>query len=317
MPDGWRGLPVMKVSLIGFVLRRVRQNLWQLLWTHVLASGTMAMTLFVFGAFILVQINLDQLLKGWGDQLQVTAYLKTDASAEALRQLMTRVQAFTEVERVSMTSQEEAWRDFQTALGAQSGLLDGLPRDLLPASLDIQIKSEHRDGPTIEQLAQRLKNEAEIASVEYPQEWVERLALIVLAVRWAKWIVGGVLFLATFFIVGSTAKLAVLARLDEVAIMQVMGASAGVVQAPFVVEGMILGVSGAAISVGALWAVFLILQQQLPALGGLFPWTGKLQFLDPPGGLLIVAIGWSLGAAGSLFSLRSYIRTWKPLRGEA
>ena len=47
-----------------------------------LTSGTMAMTLFVFGAFILVQINLEQLLKGWGDQLQITAYLKKDASAE-------------------------------------------------------------------------------------------------------------------------------------------------------------------------------------------------------------------------------------------
>jgi cell division transport system permease protein len=169
----------------------------------------------------------------------------------------------------------------------------------------------------VEQLAQRLKGEAEVASVEYPQEWVERLALIVLAVRWAKWIVGGVLFLATFFIVGSTAKLAVLARQDEVAVMQIMGASEGLVQAPFVVEGMILGLSGAAISVGALWGVFLILQQQLSALSGLFIWTGNLQFLDPAGALLIVAIGWLLGAAGSLFSLRSFVRTWKPLRGEA
>ena len=112
----------------------------------------------------------------------------------------------------------------------------------------MQIKSEQRDGPAVEQLADRLKKEVEIASVEYPQEWVERLALIALAVRWAKWIVGGVLFLATFFIVGSTAKLAILARQDEVAIMQLVGASEGLVQAPFVVEGMILGLSGAAIS---------------------------------------------------------------------
>jgi cell division transport system permease protein len=307
----------VKVSLIGFVLRRVRQSLWQLLWTHVLTSGTMAMTLFVFGAFILVQANLDHLLKGWGDQLQITAYFKKDVSTEAVQRLISRVQSFPEVERVSHTGQEQAWRDFQTALGAQSSLLDGLPRDLLPASIEVQIKSAHRDSPVVEQLAQRLKNQAEIASVDYPQEWVERLALIVLAVRWAKWIVGGVLFLATFFIVGSTAKLAVLARQDEVAMMQIMGASEALVQAPFVVEGMILGLSGAAISVGALWGVFLILRRQLSALGGVFLWTGDLQFIDPAAGLLIVAIGWLLGAAGSLFSLRSFIRTWKPLRGAA
>ena len=93
--------------------------------------------------------------------------------------------------------------------------------------------------------------------------------------------------------------------------MQIMGASEALVQAPFVVEGMILGLSGAAISVGALWGVFLILRRQLSALGGVFLWTGDLQFIDPAAGLLIVAIGWLLGAAGSLFSLRSFIRTWK------
>ncbi len=307
----------MKISSIGFVLRRVRQSLWQLIWTHLLTSGTMAMTLFVFGAFMLVQSNLDHLLRGWGDELEVTAYLKTDASAEAVRQLVTRVQAFPEVEHVSHTSQEEAWQDFETALGAQSGLLDGLPRDMLPASLEIRIKSDDRGGPVIEQLAARLKNNPEIAAVEYPQEWVEHLALIVLAVGWAKWIVGGVLFLATFFIVGSMAKLAVLARQEEVAIMQVMGASAGLVQAPFVVEGMILGVSGASVAVALLWVAFFFAQQHLPALGGLFLWTGTLQFLDPAGALLIVAIGWVLGAAGSLFSLRPFVRTWKPLRAQS
>jgi cell division transport system permease protein len=202
-------------------------------------------------------------------------------------------------------------------LGTQSGLLDGLPRDLLPASIEITLKQDQRDGAAVEKLAERLKREPEIAIVEYPQEWVERLALITLAVRWAKWIVGGVLFLATFFIVGSTAKLAILARQDEVEIMQLVGASENLVQAPFVLEGMILGLAGAAASVGALWAVYLVLQNELPALGAWLAPAGKLQFLDRSSAGSIVAIGCLLGATGSLFSLRRFIRTWKPLHGEA
>jgi cell division transport system permease protein len=227
------------------------------------------------------------------------------------------VQSFPEVEGVSHTNQEQAWRDFQAALGSQSGLLDGLPKDLLPASLEVRIKSEQRDSPAVERLAQRLTKEAEIAGVEYPQEWVERLALIVLGVRWAKWIVGGVLFLAAFFIVGSTAKLAVLARRDEVTVMQWVGASERLVQAPFLIEGMALGLIGAAFAVGALWCVYFILRQELPTLGGFFISSGNLLFLDPTSVTLIVAIGWSLGAAGSLASLRSFVRKWKPLRREA
>jgi cell division transport system permease protein len=274
------------------------------------------MTLFVFGAFIMVQLNLEQLLKGWGDQLQITSYLNKEVGADGLAKLVERVRSFPEVERVQYTDQEQAWRDFQTALGTQSGLLDGLPRDLLPASIEITLKQDQRDGAAVEKLAERLKREPEIAIVEYPQEWVERLALITLAVRWAKWIVGGVLFLATFFIVGSTAKLAILARQDEVEIMQLVGASENLVQAPFVLEGMILGLAGAAASVGALWAVYLVLQNELPALGAWLVPAGKLQFLDRTSAGSIVAIGCLLGATGSLFSLRRFIRTWKPLHDE-
>lgn len=306
----------MKLALVGFVVRRVRHSLWQSLWTHLLTSGTLAMTLFVFGAFMMVQLNLEQLLKGWGDQLKITAYLNKDWNADAVEKLIVLVRSFPEVERVQYTDQEQAWRDFQTALGSQSGLLDGLPRDLLPASIEITLKQDQREGAAVEKLAERLKREPEIAIVEYPQEWVERLALITLAVRWAKWIVGGVLFLATFFIVGSTAKLAILARRDEVEIMQLVGASEDLVQAPFVLEGMILGLAGAASSVGALWAAYLVLQSELPALGAWLVPGGKLQFLDRSSAGLIVAIGWLLGVAGSVFSLRRFIRTWKPLRAE-
>jgi cell division transport system permease protein len=305
----------MKLARAGFILRRVGSSLWQSLWTHLLTTGILAMTLFVFGAFVLVQLNLEQLLKGWGDQLQITAYLNKDLSADAVQQLIARVRSFPEVEGAQYTNQEQAWRDFQTALGSQSSLLDGLPRDLLPASIEITLKQNRRDAAAVEPLAERLKREQEIAMVEYPQEWVERVALITLAVGWAKWLVGGVLFLATFFIVGSTAKLALLARRDEVEIMQLVGASEELIQAPFVIEGMILGLVGAAASVGALWGAYLVLQTELPALGVWLVPAGGLQFLDRTGAGLIVAIGWLLGAAGSLFSLRRFIRTWKPLRG--
>ena len=85
---------------------------------------------------------------------------------------------------------------------------------MLPASIDISLTPPYRDGPAVEQLAARLKQESGVASVEYPQEWVERLGLIVLIVEWIKWILAGVLFTTTFFIVGSTIKLAMLGPAD-------------------------------------------------------------------------------------------------------
>ena len=301
----------MKLSLFGFVLRRVRKNLHQLLWTHMLTAGTMAMTLFVFGGFMLLEINLQHLLKGWGDQIEITAYLNNGLAPDGVDALIKNIAAMAEVERVREITQEQAWRDFQAALGTQSGLLEGLPREVLPASLEVSLKPAYRDGPLVEEFAERIRKMPQIASVEFPQEWVERLALAVLAVEWIKWIFGGVLFMATFFIVGSTVKLAILARRDEVEIMQLVGASEQLIQAPFVIEGMVQGLAGGALALAGLWGGYLLLRSQVPALGGFLAPLGEPQFLDLNSMALLLIIGWLLGAAGSLISLRRFIKTWK------
>jgi cell division transport system permease protein len=306
----------VRIALAGFVLRRVRHNLWQLFWTHVLTCGTVAMTLFVFGAFMLVEINLTHLLKDWGEQIQLTAYLAKNLEPAALQALLKRVETLPEVDRVRHISQEQAWRDFQSALGAQSGLLEGLPGDVLPASLEISLKPARHDGTVVEQLAQRLKQEKAIIIVDYPQEWVERLELIVLAVEWAKWIFGGVLFLATFFIVGSTVKLAMLARQAEVEIMQLVGASEELIQAPFVLEGMIQGMVGGTIALTLLWLGYLSLKNETTSLAGFLAPLGQFQFLDSQNIALLLVIGWLLGATASVVSLRRFLKTWNSSRGE-
>ena len=300
----------MKWSLVGFVLRRVRDSLGQLFWNHLLSAGIMAMTLFVFGGFMLLETNLQNLLKGWGEQIQITAYLSNDFAARDVAGLIQRVQAMPGVERVRHTSQEQAWRDFQAALGTQSGLLDGLPREVLPASIDISLTPPYRDGPAVEQLAACLKQESGVASVEYPQEWVERLGLIVLIVEWIKWILAGVLFTTTFFIVGSTIKLAMLARQDEVEIMQLVGASEELIHAPFVIEGMIQGLAGGAFAIAGLGVAYLFMQAEVSRMGGLFALLNELRFLNWASIGLLLGTGWLLGAVGSLVSLRRFLRTW-------
>ncbi len=301
----------MKWSQLGFIGRRVRNSIGQLFWTHLLTSLTMTMTLFVFGAFMLVQENLEALLKGWGEQLQINAYLDKDLSADDIQALQERIRAYPEVARVRYITQQQAWTDFQTALGAQSRVLEGLPRDVLPASFEIAVKPSFRDSPLVEALAARLKKAKGITSVEYAQDWLDRISLVILAVQWAKWLFGGVLFLTTYFIVASTVKLAILGRKEEIEIMQLVGASEAMIQAPFVVEGMIQGLVGGALSLGGLWLAFQAMRNEIPASAALLGFSSALKFLDLQSAALVITLGWILGAAGSLFSLRRFLRTWK------
>ncbi|HWO43378.1 MAG TPA: permease-like cell division protein FtsX [Candidatus Eisenbacteria bacterium] len=293
----------------GFIARRVRISVRELAWTHLLTAGTMGMTLFVFGGFLLLQDNLQQLFKGWGEQIQMHAYLQPGLRAADVQALLRRVENFPEVAAARFVSQEQAWRDFQASLGAQSGVLEGLPRDVLPASFEIAVRPEFRHAAMLESLAARIRDEQGIASVEYPQAWVERLNLVLLAVEWAKWLFGGILFLAAFFIIGSTVRLAVVARKDEIEIMQLVGAPDALIQAPFVVEGMLQGLAGAGLAIGGLLALFFVLGDQIASMARLLGAVAPLRFLQAESIALIVSIGWLLGASGSLFSLRRFVKT--------
>jgi cell division transport system permease protein len=304
----------MSWSQTSFVVRRASSNLRELLWTHMLTSGTMAMTLFIFGFFMLLETNLQSLLKGWGDQIQLNAYLERGFDDSETENLLNRVRALPEVLRVRHITQEQAWRDFRAALGAQSNVLDGLPADVLPSSLEIAVQPAFRDPPLVERLAVRLKQEKGIALVEYPRDWIDRLSLLVLAVEWVKWILAAGLFVITFFIVGSTVKLAILARRDEIEIMQLVGSSRTMIQAPFILEGMVQGLVGGALAVAGLWGAFELARQKFSVSGGIWGTPNQWQFLDINGMALILLLGWFLGFAGSLFSLRRFIRTWRALK---
>ncbi|MGH7844645.1 MAG: permease-like cell division protein FtsX [Candidatus Binatia bacterium] len=297
----------MKLAYIPFVLRRVTRNMKDVLWTHMLTSGTMAMALLIFGGFLLVQQNLQGLLKSWGNQIQMFAYLEETLTSQQLKGLLAQVRALPEVDSIRYVSQEKAWHEFRRSLGAQSGLLDGLESDIVPASLEIAVKSEHRGRETLRHVAERLRRTPGIAEVEYPAEWMERLNVLLLGVQWTKWILGGLLFIATLFIVGNTVKLAILARHEEIEIMQLVGATGGLIKAPFILEGMIQGVFGALLSVVLLGLLFLFAGAQLPAtLGSLLP-ADELHFLDLKSVALLLGMGWTLGACGSLFAVRRFL----------
>lgn len=300
----------MRPSQIAFVFRRVLKSFRELLWSHLLTSGTMAMTLFIFGGFLLVQENLQGLIAGWGSRVQVFAYLDDKLPATAVEPLVGRVRAYPEVEGVRFVSRAEAWESFRRSLGSQSGVLEGLTADVLPASLEIAVKGDYRDRDALAETAGRLRAEKGIARVEYPEEWMEKFSLLTFALASARWILGGFLLIATLLIVGNTVKLAILARREEIEIMQLVGAPPGLVKLPFVIEGMVQGLAGAALALGFLWLLFFFLKSELPDLPGVFAGRGQIRFLAPQSLFLLLFLGWSLGALGSLFSLRRHLERW-------
>ena len=297
----------MRSTYVQFVAGRVARSLRELFWTHLLTAGIMAMTLSVFGGFLIIQDNVGRLVKGWGEEIQVFVYLEDGVDAAAAETMRAAVVAYPEVRVASYVSKERAWDEFKKTLGSQSGILDGLNPKVLPASLDLELRSAYRSREAVLRLVRRLAVLDGVQDVEYPETWLEKIRLLVVGIEWLKWVLGGFLFLVAFLIVGSTIKLAIVARQDEIEIMQLAGAADGLIKAPFVIEGMIQGVVGAAFALGVLQASFALLTAELLAPFGALLAGEQLAFLGLPQCFFLVLMGWLLGTAGSLLSVKRFL----------
>jgi cell division protein FtsX len=143
-----------------------------------------------------------------------------------------------------------------------------------------------------------------VADVRFDRRWLERLGQIASGVRWAGWILGAVLLIASVLTVATVVRLALHARRDEVDIMQLMGAPIGLLRGPLVVEGILQGGAGAIVALVALYAGYVLVRGRVLAVIG--PAFDAASFGFLPGGMsaLVVLVGMTVGCAGGYLAAR-------------
>lgn len=270
---------------------------------------TIAVALVVAGAFALLLQNMQGLLDRFGDEMGVTAYLEDGVDVAARDALARRVMTVEGVGEVVVVSAEEALERFRAGVGPQSGLLEALDHNPLPASLEITLAPHRRSPEGLRVVVQALDGLPGIADLAYGQEWVEGYARFVGLVRGAALGAGCVLGLATLLIVANTIRLAVYARRDEVEILTLVGASRPFVATPFLVEGTLMGAAGGVAALAVLYGLYRFALPGIESGLELFLGFADPAFFSVAGALLLVGGGALLGLLGSGAAL---VRGWSP-----
>ena len=148
-----------------YFFRQAWQNLSQNPWINVITLGTITVSFLVLGLFLVIFLNAQELMAEWGRRIRVTAYLADSVSGERVRHLTEKVRGFEEVQEVQYRSKDEALRILEERLQGQRGMLKGLPRNPLPASLEIRLKPEYRNSPGVNKLVEKLRGAKAIADL--------------------------------------------------------------------------------------------------------------------------------------------------------
>jgi len=293
--------------VVGILGRSAIRGLRGSATTAAIAVVTIAIALFLVGAFALTVVNMEGMLDRFGRDLQVTAYLDDGLASEEEIAIAERVATIEGVSQVTVVGKAEALERFRDMAGGEA-LLEGLEANPLPSSLEIALAPASRTPQGLRILAEALEGLPGIDEVAHGRDWIEGYARVTSLVRVSGYALGTVLCLATLLIVANTIRLGIYAREDELEILALVGASRTFVRAPFLMEGTLQGAIGGVLAAMLLWVAFLVFVPQLEygltfLLGHAVP-----RFFDARELAVLVGGGALLGLFGAMAALFG----WRP-----
>ena len=296
----------MRIGMLVYFLRKALGNIWTNPFLSLVTLSTIAISMLILGLFSLIYLNVQQSLHQMGGELQITAYLQETISSEQAKVLRSKVADWPEVERITYISKEQALARFRSQLREYAGILEGLKENPLPASLEVTLMPQYGRSGNIKELSTRLGRLPGVAEVQYGRKWMAKLRVFVEVMKLVGITVGGLLLIATIFVISNTIKLTFYSRREELEIMRLVGATDFFIKAPFLIEGLLHGLGGALLAAGGLALLILFLFSHLDLPLRLAVMAGSL----PTGQLVagFLGLGLLLGVLGSMVSLRRFLR---------
>jgi cell division transport system permease protein len=261
----------------------------------ILSITTIAFSLFAFGLFSLVALNIRETLRNVESRVEIRAFLADGSSVDTVANAMELVAAYPEVLRVEYVSPEQALVRARRELGEFKDVFEA---GFLPASIDIRLREGSRDPATVGGVADRLRDFSFVDDVRFGEEWVEKLYRI-RNISTASGIILGLAFAAVaVIIIGATIRMAVMAREREISIMRLVGATDGFIRSPFLLEGFTKGVLGGLLALLLTWVANSLISQYFL----------KTTFFDLRLASLGILGGALIGVLGSGLSVHRHLR---------
>lgn len=272
---------------------------------NLLAIGTIMFAMFILGSFLFLGFNLNKLTIDWKKQLQFNVFLQDDIPVAQKDAVAGYLENSTVVERVAFLDREQAYERFNSNFSTYTDVAEALEENPFPASFQVVLVEGVGKG-AFEKLKNDLKTFQGIEEVYYDEEVYQRLDFVAGLVRFAGIFFGFIMVFSAIFTISNVLKLTFFTRRDEVDIMKLVGASRGYIRGPFIIEGVLHGLTGAGLGIGLVFFGFLGLDSYLAASKS---WLGTIDLVFFPlswAAGLVLAGGLS-GLLGSLFSLNQFL----------
>lgn len=283
---------------------------------NLMTIGTIAAALVVAGLYLALLQGMEGLSVGWGKNATLSLYLDENLKSDQWQQVHLHVEERVRknshglpIDAVQLQTPNTLLERFKARGPKEEALVAGIDAEIFPATIEITLGSGFASLDAIASLAGFLEKMPQIQSVDYGQEEFQELAALLKLLRMVGAGIGLLLAGAIAFIIGNTIRLAVYARRDEIAILELVGATASFIRTPFLVEGVLWGLGGGLLASALLYLAHLVvapsLNQRLSAFLGEF----ELLLFSAPLSLLLILAGMMIGLLGAATALRRFMES--------
>ncbi len=288
---------------IKYVLSEVLTGLWRNVTMTVAMIITMAVSLTMLGASLLMYQEVNQMKQFYYDKVEVSIFLAGDISEEQRQSLENALKSDPLVRQLTYESKDAAYARFKQMYRSAPDLVEATKPDALPASFRLKLK----DPTQFRQISTKYKQRPGVDDIVDQQQLLKKVFGILGSMQSLALLVAIVQGIAALLLVANTIQVAAYSKRREVAVMKLVGASNWFIQMPFVLEAVFAGLIGALLAFLTLVvAKFWVLDGTMKPLTSLFPpipWRYIL--IELP---LLSGIAAAVSALTGWFTLRFYVR---------
>ena len=301
----------MRISSFFYCLKQGFKNIWRNKMFSVASIATMSACIFLFGVFFSIVVNFTHIVKSAEEDVHITVFFNEGITQAKMKEIGEEIASNSKVKSVDFTSAEDAWKDYQnTYFSENPELAEGFADDNPLAGSDnyavyLNNVEDQQD------VASWIKDIDGVRRVRQSEVAAKTLSNFNVLIGYASAGIILILLAVSVFLISNTVTIGITVRKEEIAIMKYIGAKDIIVRFPFIVEGITIGLVGAALPLGVLFFLYkeavVYINTHFQILQGLITFLPALdvfKVLVPTG--LVLGIG--IGFIGSFMTTKKHLR---------
>ena len=289
---------------VDYVVRETFTNLRRNMLMTFAAVLTVAVSLSLVGGALLLKQGVANATVQWRGGVELSVFMQPEAPPTQSEAIESELSKMPEVKRYTYVDQEAAYTEFSQMFANSPDMVESVSAKDLPPSYRVVPKR----AEFVEVIGERFRKREGVRDVVYAKDTVETLLKVTRVLQWLVVGVAVVLLLSASLLILNTIRMAIFARRREVAVMKLVGATNWFIRVPFMLEGLVQGLAGAAVAFGVVFVIRGVVQHAVNSY--------ELQLVDQlvvssseviGTGIALLVVGALVGAAGSFIAVRRFL----------